>query len=865
MIKRTNFLPLLLLFAAGALSAQNNAEKVKNYLNTSTSFRNVSTSNKEFLVNTEDYSASMKATVMQIQQTYGGIPVYNAYGSALIKEDKVIAVKENFVKNITAVAQENIQGVATVFITMMQKEGLQAVAYDLTQKGKNNSVLTTKMYYPKGSQLRLSYLYQFQEKDRPDFWSIVVDAANGDLLEKHNLTESCTFESHPYGRDHHVMMGPENQSPQNLSLLAPNNASYRVYALPVEAPTFGNRTLETNPWDLTASPEGWHSDGTNAYTYTRGNNVFAYTDVANTNTGAPENAAEGGSSRIFDFALDLTQRHTTYKDAAVTNLFYVNNKIHDILYRFGFNEEWRNFQTTNFTTLGAGADPVNAEARDASEASSPAFNNANFSTPPDGFSPRMQMYLWDPSVVNRLLYNAPSTMVSRKPNTARALFGPQLTTTGVTADVAVVTPINGCTDITEDLTGKIALIERGTCNFSVKVKNAQLKGAVAAIIYNATTSTTFGAMGGEDATVTIPSILILNAEGQAIIGNLSSTVNVTLSDDPSTYIYLDSDLDNGIIVHEYAHGISNRLVGTTATCLRASNTNEQMGEGWSDFYALMLTNQPGDTAAVPRGIGTFSSVQPTNGPGIRLAKYSPDFTVNNYTYGRTNGMYSMSGTTAQIGVHNVGFVWATMLWDLYWKYVEKYGYSADVMANASSGSARMLQLVTDALKLTPCSPTFVEARDAILLAEAATTNGADRCMIWGAFAKRGLGVNASAGLKAPAVNDNDNIIAAISDQVEDFTYPADCASVLSTSDVSAKQISIYPNPAKNEITIQAPTSISGVTMVSVYDMTGKLVMSEKMNLSQQKTLDITKLSNGVYLLKAEGIGVSFSQKIIVKK
>ncbi len=45
----------------------------------------------------------------------------------------------------------------------------------------------------------------------------------------------------------------------------------------------------------------------------------------------------------------------------------------------------------------------------------------------------------------------------------------------------------------------------------------------------------------------------------------------------------DGDLDNGIIVHEYGHGVSNRLAGGPAntSCL---NNQEQMGEGWSDYF-----------------------------------------------------------------------------------------------------------------------------------------------------------------------------------------------------------------------------------------------------------------------------------------
>ncbi|MFP3581749.1 PA domain-containing protein, partial [Arthrobacter sp. SIMBA_036] len=87
-------------------------------------------------------------------------------------------------------------------------------------------------------------------------------------------------------------------------------------------------------------------------------------------------------------------------------------------------------------------------------------------------------------------------------------------------------PIDGCTAISENLTGKLALIQRGgaNCGFALKVKNAQLKGAVGVIVYNAPTSVPLaGQMGGSDATITIPSVLVDNAEGVAIINQLAST------------------------------------------------------------------------------------------------------------------------------------------------------------------------------------------------------------------------------------------------------------------------------------------------------------------------------------------------------
>src|SRR5690606_36026039 len=67
---------------------------------------------------------------------------------------------------------------------------------------------------------------------------------------------------------------------------------------------------------------------------------------------------------------------------------------------------------------------------------------------------------------------------------------------------------------------------------------------------------------------------------------------------------VDGDLDNGVIVHEYGHGVSNRLTGgpSTAGCL---GNAEQMGEGWSDYYAMMLTMETGDSRLQRRGMGNY--------------------------------------------------------------------------------------------------------------------------------------------------------------------------------------------------------------------------------------------------------------------
>lgn len=872
------FLLLSSIFSSGIIFAQNQEQVIKDYMSSSKGqFQRMNSDLKSFKIVNIDHSESLKGDVVGIQQTINGIPVFGSSANVLIREDRVLSFADTFIK-IAPSSIKGKEGTNKENLIAAAARKLNGNAFSKNSDGKEEPIKATTVYFVKNGSLILGYEFTIDEKESNNSWMVIISAEDGSVLYQENLTVSCNFHSDAYEHSHEEHTIPsvfpqlQHKTLQSTNfVLAPDNASYNVFPLPVEAPTFGNRALITNPWDLVASPEGWHSDGTNHYTNTRGNNTYTYTDENASNI--PQFSPDGGAARTFDFPLDITLPPQNYTSASVTNLFYLNNKIHDVFYKFGFTEFAKNFQTNNFGKGGLGNDAVLAESRDGK-----GYNNANFSTPNDGSAPRMQMYLYEPKNMQNLFYNTPASFVSRTPTTRTAVFGPALTATGVTANIAVTTPIDGCTAISEDLTGKIALIQRGgnNCGFALKVKNAQLKGAVGAIIYNAPTSVILtGQMGGTDSTITIPSVNIENAEGVAIVNQLTSTaVNGTLKYDKPNYIYKDGSLDNGIVTHEYGHGISSRLTSTSVSCLNYTNDNEQMGEGWSDFFALMLTNRPGDNASVPRGMGTFAEGDPTDAVGIRPKRYSPDFAINDYTYGKTNGMkYNDTETNGtqitRVNSHSMGFVWATMLWDLHWNYVEKYGYSSNVLDNPNSGSARVLQLVVDALKLQPCLPTFITGRKAILDAELAKTNGADKCMIWKTFAKRGLGVNAaSGGLKGRWVG-FDQATPDLSDQVEDFTIPAECAT-LAVNEVSenSKGISIYPNPVKNEFTIKTPSgmNLSGITTVSIYDFTGKLISQENINLNRQTTVNAGHLINGAYIVKIKNnSSIDYSQKIIVSK
>src|SRR6185295_17684504 len=145
---------------------------------------------------------------------------------------------------------------------------------------------------------------------------------------------------------------------------------------------------------------------------------------------------------------------------------------------------------------------------------------------------------WDGPRVNADIPNVLATPVLRvnsPPGIARnyvvgtAGFGAPLNTSGVTANVVQASPIDGCTAITNGaaISGKIALIDRGSCNFTVKVKNAQDVGAVGVIIVNNVPGAVIG-MGGSDSTINIPSLMVSDVDGASIKANLGAPVNATL-------------------------------------------------------------------------------------------------------------------------------------------------------------------------------------------------------------------------------------------------------------------------------------------------------------------------------------------------
>jgi len=473
------------------------------------------------------------------------------------------------------------------------------------------------------------------------------------------------------------------------------NDSYNIF--PID-PGKGPQTIVQGPGAGNAqSPSGWLGTGAQLTTQISGNNVDAYLD-ANANN-QPDRGGAVVTTGAFVASVDLTTTPTTSnnKAVAVQNLFYLNNVIHDILYGYGFDEAAGNFQATNFSGEGKGRDPVQAEAQDGS-----GTDNANFATPPDGRQPRMQMYLWTgPGATHKLQVNSPS------PATYAAMgadYGATLTTAGLTGNVVVAVPGDGCTAITSPLAGAIALIDRGACEFSTKSLNAQKAGAVAAVIANNNAGAIFTLAAGTDAKrVRIPSVMISQADGAAL--KALAAPNATLSKLAVQPIQLDASLDSDVVYHEYCHGLTWRMIGGMSGPLAGA-----IGEGMSDGCALLINNDD--------VMGEYAGASPL---GIRRFRYA--------------GYPLKYSNVTGAEVHNDGEIYAAIVWRMKELFDSAYGQPA--------GTSRLFRYVVDGMNYTPQTPAYENMRDGIL---AAVANGGgsadDTCRVWSAFAQYEVGVGA---------------------------------------------------------------------------------------------------------------------------
>lgn len=606
-------------FLTGTTFAQNISESINQQLNHFVEQSELTLQDVQWQVTSQTESKVSGIQHVYFRQLLNNLEIYGTEsGIHTLANGDVIAKDSKFIKNTIEklsgsnqpglTAAQAVQAVAmqlgyTINGSLAVLEKSKGVAKEtlLDNGGISKSPIPAKLMYvlTETNELVLSWDISIQEIAQHNWWSLRVNATTGEIVNKANWMVSCGL-SHDHSNDVKEMNFNTNlyNIPNYKEVVESKPAAcvecYEAFKLPLESPYYGSRTIEVLPADPIASPFGWHdtNGATGAeYTVTRGNNANAYEDGNNSGY-QPDGGADLDFSD-FPFSQIYTNANQ-YEDAAITNLFYLNNIFHDILYQYGFDEVSGNFQENNYGNGGAGSDSVNAEAQDGS-----GTCNANFGTPPDGSNPTMQMYICDDK---------------------------------------------------------------------------------------------------------------------------------------------DGDFDALVVLHEYSHGVSNRLTGGPSASGCLSN-QEQMGEGWSDFLGAILTIQPGDVGADSRAVGTYLFGEGINGAGIRDYPYSTDMGVNPQTYDFIK--------TAAVP-HGVGSVWAEMLWELTWALIDEHGFDANPYnftgdVNQDAGNIMAFALVIEGMKLQPCSPGFIDGRDAIFAADQALYGGANECIIWDSFAKRGLGYSATQG------------------------------------------------------------------------------------------------------------------------
>jgi len=188
----------------------------------------------------------------------------------------------------------------------------------------------------------------------------------------------------------------------------------------------------------------------------------------------------------------------------------------------------------------------------------------------------------------------------------------------------------------------------------------------------------------------------------------------------------DGDLDSDVIWHEYGHGVTWRMVGDMRGDVAGA-----LGEGNSDALAILFTNND--------RVGEYSL---NNANGIRSNRYG----AHRETLGDYNRLR---------GVHRNGEIYAAALWRLRIEY-------------RSAGIRNKGDLIRDIIqgyRFTPSRPTYIEMRDGLLQAAPAARD----CLIWRAFARKGMGTGAQMSETVDSRGDTTRVTVR-----ENFDLPSAC-------------------------------------------------------------------------------------------
>ncbi|TPV95000.1 MAG: peptidase [Myxococcales bacterium FL481] len=612
------------------------------------------------------------------------------------------------------------------------------------------------VYYRDGKFLVPAYYTEFIGKQGPSTTNegvaTLVSALDGRTLHEYSLTAREAHTYRVWAEEGGIPTdGPTADHSPHPTGEPDGSAPDYVEPILVEMDGFNNSMTS-------GVPDPWLDGSSNE---TRGNNVDAYSDrdqQVDPETGALINdgynngdlratATEAKTfDRVFDVAKDPGEDDEQIM-AAVTQLFYVNNWLHDYWYDSGFDEVSGNAQYFNYGRGGAQNDALRAEAQDSADAG--FRNNANMSTPADGLAPRMQMYLWSNRDVERSLTMDPSPD-GYVGDTGYALFGPStfdLTAEAILANDGTEPVTDGCEEPEDDIAGKILVVEAGgtddmppACRSVDRAALAEAAGAVGLIYVG--DSEAVPTLGSDpNIPITIPGLALSKPDGDLLIAQIADDETTSVTMTRESRPDLDGTIDNQIVAHEWGHYLHHRLV------LCGGHSCGGMSEGWADYVALHMTAREDDDAEGLYSIAGYASASYSENNhyfGIRRYPYTTDMSKNPLTFKHIKNSESLPEDIAMqpaapdnAQVHNVGEVWASMLHEGHMNLLAA-SRGPDARMTWEEAHRRMADYLVAGMKLTPVEPSFVEQRDAILAA-AAAINPDDMLALAEGFAKRGLG------------------------------------------------------------------------------------------------------------------------------
>ena len=697
--------------------------------------------------------------IAKFAQEFSGVEVFNREINVLMDRDLDMVAASGYFANIN----QSHKSTPKLRLFGSQESAFSAALSDLSGERVNASMLgmekrgkfdvaalatdrdlelrglsrAKRVYFPGVSELHPAHYVEIglvhPSSGQELLYSYVI-GRDGDVLFRRNLVENEAYDYTVFGRDADktLLQGPHG------------DVIPKVGEGPDPSDIVDMTVISIDSHQSLSTRDPWIPGPTSVL---EGNNVIAYGDITGGDGKddtdiSPLVTAPG----VWDYAYDPVNGATkdNYK-AAVVNLFYMNNFLHNWWYDHGFDEQSYNAQFSNYDRGGVGGDPLVVQGQDSS-----GFNNANMYTPADGASPRMQQYLffskeadygddWGLTITSH-------PEIGLMPFTRPAMFGPQVyptlsanivrgsdtvTSDGGTDDDACQTLVN-----VEDVAGNILLVPTSTvpdCDYVTQSANALAAGAIGMVVVVADNE--YVLFGDVEPDV-VPTVGV-SAGDIASVEALLDASEVVSADLFSNGALKDSTFDNGIIAHEWGHYIQNRLVGNAAGLVNFQG--RAMGEGWSDFHALMFMLR--ESHSLIEGNSNFESgytvsthvANFTN--SVRRAPYTVDMATNPLTFTHIQDGAQPDGLspTSNGSPHAAGEMWAAVLWDVYVRLLNTYDFD--------EAESRMADYLVAGYKMTPIAPTYTEARDAILAAMYANERD-DYVMALEAFARRGMGLGA---------------------------------------------------------------------------------------------------------------------------